>query len=40
MYNHISDSIDKHKVSVGVFVDLSKAFNTLNHERLFNKLEH
>ena len=39
MSNRISDSIDKHKVSVGVFIDLSKVFDTLNHERQFSKLE-
>ena len=40
MDNHISNSIDKHNVSGGVFVALSKAFDTLNHERLFCKLEY
>ena len=40
MYNRISKSIDDHKVSAGVFIDLSKAFDTINHERLFDKLEH
>jgi hypothetical protein len=40
MYEKISESIDKHEVSIGVFIDLSKAFDTINHEILLRKLEH
>jgi len=34
----ISDEIDKKKLSLGVFIDLSKAFDTINHKILLNKL--
>ena len=31
--------IDHNKVAAGVFLDLSKTFDTINHEILFYKLE-
>ena len=40
MYNKISLAIDSGKFSVGIFLDLSKAFDTLNHNILLKKLEH
>ena len=40
MVNKISDSVDNHEVSIGIFIDLSKAFDTLNHSTLLSKLEH
>ena len=40
MYDKISESIDKHEVSIGIFIDLSKAFDTINHKILIDKLEH
>ena len=40
MFDKVSESIDKHEVSIGVFIDLSKAFDTLNHTILLEKLEH
>ena len=40
MYDKIIESIDNHEVSVGVFIDLSKAFDTINHSILIDKLEH
>ena len=40
MFDKISAATDKNKFSIGVFIDLSKAFDTVNHEILFRKLEH
>ena len=40
MYDRISKAIDDSEYAVGVFSDLSKAFDTLNHEVLLAKLEY
>jgi hypothetical protein len=40
MYDKISLSIDNCEVSIGIFIDLAKAFDTVNHKILFRKLEH
>ena len=40
MYDKISIAFDNGEVAVGVFLDLSKAFDTVNREMLFDKLEH
>ena len=38
--NKLSQAIDDKNISIGVFLDLSKAFDTVNHEILLRKLEH
>ena len=40
LYDKISSAIDRKETSVRIFLDLSKAFDTANHNILFDKLEH
>ena len=40
MYNKITRAIDDREFSIGIFVDLSKAFDTINHDILLQKLEY
>ena len=40
LINGISSAIDPRETTVRVFLDLSKAFDTLDHQILFTKLEH
>jgi hypothetical protein len=39
LINKIATAIDRQEITVGVFLDLSKEFDTLNHDILFSKLE-
>ena len=40
LYDKLSSAIDNRKFTIGVFIDLSKAFDTVNHEILLAKLQH
>ena len=40
MYDRVSAAADNNEFSMGVFIDLSKAFDTLNHDILLKKLEY
>lgn len=40
VYDKISSAIDDGKYSLGVFIDLSKAFGIINHRTLISKLKH
>ena len=40
LVNKIATSIDQSEITAGVFLDLSKTFDTLDHQILFDKIEH
>ena len=39
MTDEITNATDNKKVSIGVFIDLKKAFNAVNHNLFIKKLE-
>lgn len=40
LIQHVAKDIERKQFSLGIFIDLSKAFDSLDHEILCNKLEH
>lgn len=40
MYDRISLAIDNREYAIGIFIDLSKAFDTINHSIMIRKLEY
>jgi hypothetical protein len=40
LYDGLTSAIDRREFTVGIFLDLSKAFDTVNHDILFDKLQH
>ena len=39
MYNEVTKSLDDGKFTVGIFIGLSKAFDTIDYEMLFKKVK-
>ena len=40
IYDQFQNNLDDGKITCGVFMDLAKAFNTVNHSILLTKLDH
>ena len=38
--DNIQTQLNNHKYTISIFMDLSKAFDVINHEILKNKLDH
>lgn len=39
LYDKVSEAVDKNEYCIGIFIDLSKAFDTINHDILIKKLD-
>ena len=40
LFEHICDALDKNNSACGIFIDLQKGFDTVQHKILSNKLAH
>ena len=40
LVNDITEEIDKGNCSIGILIDLSKAFDTVDHKLLLREMEH
>ena len=40
LIENITSALDRKELAIGIFLDLSKAFDTINHQILFDKLYH